>query len=205
MRLSQTDKDKLLDLTIEQKTQIVYGDYKDEGLSGEVALLLGGRPSVCPARSAAAAKLYHDGRVKYIVPSGGVEWDHDGVMISEANYMKTLLMEMNVPEDAIITENVARTTKENMICGTLTINREIDFYNVSHVIVVTSASHLRRSLALANIFLPRTVKISGFPTMVEEGLRDQWFKTERHTKAVDNEVRLLKKLIDGNMIDDIEY
>lgn len=205
MKLSQTDKNKLLDLSIEEKTEIAYGHYKDEGLSGEVALLLGSRPARAHERALAAADLYLAGRVKYIVASGGVEWDVDGKMITEADYMAEVLKGRGVPEEAIILDNDARTTKENMICGTLQINRKLQFYSINRIIIVTTEAHMRRSLALAKLFLPRKVEISGYASHTEENSRENWYKSEEFTAATDTEIRLLKGLIDNNMIDDIEY
>ncbi len=170
MKISEITRNDLLKIPEEQKRQIICGDIGDEGKSAQVALLLGCNPSVAKERAIAAACLYREGRVQYIAPSGGVEWDTDGVMMSEALYMKKILLENGVSEDAIILENEARTTKENMIYGALRINRKLHFENIEHVIIVTTTSHMRRSLALARQFLPRKVSVSAYPAPNEASI-----------------------------------
>ena len=71
MKLSQIDPQKLNELSTEQISEIVFGPLCDDGLSGAVALLLGGNPKVLRARALAAAQLYHAGRVPFIMPTGG--------------------------------------------------------------------------------------------------------------------------------------
>ena len=100
MKISQIDKEQLLALPDEDKHRILYTGWADDGQPADAALLLGTR--LCEERAAAAAKLYHAGRVPYIMPSGGVEWELDGEMISEARYMAKLLEQAGVPEEAIL-------------------------------------------------------------------------------------------------------
>ena len=113
MNLSEIDTKSL---TVEQLWNIVCGDIADDGASAEYAIILGGRPEEASMRACAAAQLYREGRVKYFVPSGGVQWDtQDGNKVVEAIYMKRALLDEGVPNNAIIVEYGARTTKENMI------------------------------------------------------------------------------------------
>lgn len=205
MKLSQTDKNKLKELTIKQKTCIVFGNYKDDGLLADVALLLGTNLKIASERAKTASKLYFDGRVKYIMPSGGVEWEYEGEKVSEALYMAQMLKKMNVPDEAIILENESRTTVENMICSTLKLRRTIGIFNFHSVIIVTSPSHIRRSVELAKCFMPKSKKISGYAGDNFEYSKNHWFESETDIKNVDSEVYLLKELIDNKMIDDIEY
>ncbi len=193
MKISEISKSDLIKLPEEQKSRIVCGDIKDEGMSAPVALLLGCNPGVARERALAAARLFGEGRVRYIVPSGGVEWDTNGVMMSEALYMKSILLENGVPEEAIILENEARTTKENMICGTLQINRKLRFENAEHVIIVTSLSHMRRSIVLARQFLPRKVSVSAYPA-----------QNKARIDEIDTELKLLKGLVEGGLAEDFE-
>ena len=112
MKLSQVTKEQLSAMTWEQKWEFNCGGVCDEGRSATFAILLGGAPIRAVERAHGAARLYHEGRVKYIVPSGGVEWDFGGETLSEACFMKRVLIENGVPEEAIILENEARTTKK---------------------------------------------------------------------------------------------
>lgn len=201
MKLSETPENRLAHLTDEQTEEIVFGRAYDDLPFADVALLLGTRPDISVIRAEAAAKLYLSGRVPYIIPTGGVKWEKDGKKTSEARFMADVLLARGVPEDAIILEEEALTTKENMIFGTLKINRCLKIQNTKSCIIITSASHLRRSLALAKLYLPRSIKISGCPADSYEG----WRTDSEKRGFVLREVALLKGLIDNGLIDDIEY
>lgn len=200
MKVSEVREEQLLALPIEQKWKFVCGGIEDKGETADFALLLGSRPCWSGPRALAAAKLYREGRVKYIVPSGGVEWDTDGEMLSEANYMKRILLSEGVPEEAIIMENEATTTKENMIYGALRINRKTKFYTGKRVMIVTSINHMKRSLALAKTFLPRMVEISYYPSQADVGYEQDSKNVER----LDNAIHLTWSLVHHGIIDDME-
>lgn len=190
-------------MTPEQKWDFNCGGICDGGEWGEVALLLGTRPDGAAERALAAAQLYREGRVKYIVPSGGVKWEYQGEMISEADFMTRILLREGVPQEAIIIENEARTTRENMIYGTLQINRKTKFHTVDKVIIVTTVSHMKRSLALARAFLPRKVAISAYPSYPDLP-REEWLKCEENVKLLDSAISLIKDLVDYRVVEDME-
>lgn len=203
MKITEAKKETLMALPPREKYDFVCGDIRDDGMSAPVALLLGGNPNNARNRALAAAELYRAGRVPYIIPSGGVKWDIDGEMISESHFMKRILMENGVPEEAIILENQATTTVENMIFGTLQIYRKLKFKNAPHVIIVTSEAHMKRSMALAKAIMPRALTFSAYPAF-HNAPTDEWFESEANRKALDTEVRLLKDLADSGFIEDFE-
>ena len=203
MKITEAKKETLMALSPREKYDFVCGDIRDDGMSAPVALLLGGNPNNARNRARAAAELYRAGRVPYIIPSGGVKWDIDGEMISESHFMKRILMENGVPEEAIILENQATTTVENMIFGTLQIYRKLKFKNAPHVIIVTSEAHMKRSMALAKAIMPRALTFSAYPAF-HNAPTDEWFESEANLKALDTEVRLLKDLADSGFIEDME-
>ena len=203
MKITEVKKETLMALSPREKYDFICGDICDNGMSAPVALLLGGNPNNARNRALAAAELYRAGRVPYIIPSGGVKWDIDGEMISESHFMKRILMENGVPEEAIILENQATTTVENMIFGTLQIYRKLKFKNAPHVIIVTSEAHMKRSMALAKAIMPRALTLSAYPAF-HNAPTDEWFESEANLKALDTEVRLLKDLADSGFIEDFE-
>jgi len=161
MKLSQISKEQIGQLSDAQLKELVYGDLCDRGEAADVALLLGTSPEHdCTGRALCAAQIYLQGRMKYIIPSGGVEHAFPEGNCTEAEHMQRILLETGVPAGAILLENEARTTKENMICGTFQLNRKLLIQNVRSVMIVTSAVHMRRSLALARLFLPRSIRIT---------------------------------------------
>ena len=205
MKLSQMKVEDLPSLTVEEIAKIVFGGTYKEPTHADVALLLGTRPGWSEERALQAAKLYREGKVDYIMPSGGVEWETpSGETMSEAYYMAKILKENGVSEEAILIENEATTTKENMIYGVLQMNRQLKIRNVRTVCIVTSANHMRRSEGLAKLFLPRSVEIS---YSVSNPPKDPvaFLLEKNHEKIARHGVALMKGLIDDGLIDDIEY
>lgn len=204
MNLSEISKDQFESLSDEQLATILYGASQDTCEYADVALVLGGNPNHCGERAYKAAELWREGRVGFLIPSGGVEWEFDGARISESAYLASILRAEGVPEEAILPENQATTTKENMLYGTIVLNRELKIQNVKTVCIVTSASHLRRSLGLAKLFLPRSVKIVGCPASLPVD-PIAVLRTAHGRYWTMRELPLLKSLIDNGLIDDIEF
>lgn len=203
MKLSEISYEKFMSMTPGQKWDFNCGGIRDEGKKADAAILLGGRPVRAIRRAEAAAALYHAGRVKYIVPSGGVKWKHNGEEISEADLMTDVLVKHGVPKNVILPDNEARTTKENMICSTLVLNRRIGFENMDSVIIVTSHMHMKRSLALARALLPRKLEISAYPSYLDED-KEEWIAEDANLEWLDTNISLLKRLADDRIIEDME-
>lgn len=199
MKLSQLSKEELRRLPAEKVESLVYAGIKDPGEQADVALLLGTCPLGCKGRALQAAKMYLDGRVQYVIPSGGVEHAFPGGNCTEAEYMEKILLEEGVPQEAILLENEARTTKENMACGVFQITRKLMIQNVKSVMIVTSAVHMRRSLALAQLFMPRSIRITFSPAP------DDTTSPEYHREDTAREISLLQDLIHQGLIEEVEF
>ena len=201
MKLSDLTKENVLRLTPKEKYDIVLGGVCDSPECAEFALLLGGKPSLARERALAAVRLYRDGRVKYIIPSGGVKWE--GCDHSEAEYMAQILVSEGVPQDAIILENEATTTKENMLFGAVLMNRKTKFYGEKSIMLVTSAFHVKRSLLLGSAFLPRFAKLSACPAFPEK-TADEWLADPENLALIDTELYLLYGLYSHAIVPDTE-
>ena len=90
-----------------------------------------------------AVRLYHAGKAKKIIVSGGNLIKQPGLK-SEAYYARELLIEWGVPSSAIVLEQSSRTTNENKE-GVAQLIKE---HNFSSVLLVTSAMHMPRALDL---------------------------------------------------------
>lgn len=85
-----------------------------------------------------AARLYRAGKAPVIIPTG------TGVINAE----KLLLMDLGVPEDAILCEPNARNTEENArYVEKLLIEKGVEV-SVCRVLLVTSAAHMSRALLM---------------------------------------------------------
>lgn len=205
MKVSELDAARLGELTVEEIDRIVFYNCADEGKSGAAAILLGGNPNVLRERASAAARLYREGRVPYIIPTGGVKWDTDMGRMSEAERMAEYLKEFGVPQDVILLENQATTTRENMIYATLLIERTLKPRGPFTLLIVTSPAHLRRSMAIAKMYLPRTAQLHGVPGDCPQGMPGTWHNDDYQITRVQRELGLIKEQIDQGDMDDFEF
>ena len=103
------------------------------------------------------ARLYNQGKAPKLILSGGrVTW-RGGSGGSEAADMKTLAMAMNVPTDDILLEETSLNTRENAVNVKALMAKQ----NISSVLLVTSAMHMPRSVA---IFKKLGIKVIPAPT-----------------------------------------
>ena len=205
MKLSQIRPETLRLLPEESVNSIVFGNWTDTEASGEVAFVLGGNPKVLSERARIAAALYGSGRVAYLMPCGGVEWDTDKGRMTEAAYLGLRLKELGVPEEVILLEDQSRTTHENMVCGTLLTMRILKMKNVRRIFIVTSPSHLRRSLALAELYLPRMVKVAGYTDLSGPEGPENWKKDPFYADRVYREAELLYTAVHRGWCGEIEF
>ena len=144
---------ELYALPNEVKANIAYGHYTEPTGNFDAALVLGGNPDVMKSRAEAAAKLYHEGRCKLFIPTGGVAWETEFGFITESQTLRKYLVDFGVPEEAIVCEDKATTTVENMRNVKEIMDARIPSQR-PRVAVVTSYFHIRRSVALARHYLP---------------------------------------------------
>ncbi|MBQ6232019.1 MAG: YdcF family protein [Clostridia bacterium] len=202
MKMSELTPEVVQRLTPEQKWEICCSGIRDEGESAETALLLGSRPDRAVERALAAAELYRQGRVRTIIPTGGPKWEYRGELLSEAEIMSLVLRKNGVPDEAIVPENEARTTAENMICGTLQMLRH--YHRIpDSVIIVTSVTHMKRSMALAKALLPRKIRASMYPSYPAMD-RDEWLRLEDSRTHLDDSIRYHRELIENGDTEDFE-
>ncbi len=122
----------------------------------EVIVLLGGstepgfapRPQVevngAADRVLYAANLYHQGKAQFLLLSGGnIAWMEDGEG-SPAADMAVLLKQLGVPEEALWLEEDSLNTYENALFA----RRMLEEKGIERILLVTSAMHMPRSVAL---------------------------------------------------------
>lgn len=186
-------------LTIDDYTKIVYGDYVSNIKDADAIILLGGDKMWCLDRADACAKLDRIVNIKYIIPTGGVEAIPG---FTEAMYLRKLLIERGVDKDKIILENKATTTKENMIYANEILKM---LSGVKKLVIVTSHFHLRRGMELAKSYFDNKYQIEGYPGLIQEGNKENWYKSTYYTERVKQEVYFLKSHIERGYIKEIEY
>lgn len=103
-----------------------------------------------------AARLFKQGLAPSIIVTGGRSPGLEGRsdIQTEAQAIRLLLLDLGVPDSAIIIEDQARTTRENA-------SKTKTYVGDGRVALVTSASHMPRSLAT---FDRAGVKADAYPT-----------------------------------------
>ena len=89
-----------------------------------------------------AARLFHAGKAPLLLLSGGS--DPQRHAFSEARAMAIFLQDLGVPEQALVLEEASRNTLENAVFTAQLLNER----GIRHVLLVTSALHMPRALAL---------------------------------------------------------
>lgn len=93
----------------------------------------------------AAWRLYREKKAPFVLVTSGVSYqDQNKNWRTEANDMHDLLVELGVPENAVLVENRARNTSENAIFGRVLLEEK----RLRRLILVTSAFHMGRSVAM---------------------------------------------------------
>lgn len=87
--------------------------------------------------------LYKHGKAEHILLSGG-SIDNITIDAQPAEDMKILLTSLGIPNDTIWIENQSRNTYENAVFS----QRILKEHNINEIILVTSAMHMPRSVAL---------------------------------------------------------
>ncbi len=202
MLLSEIQISEMTDAMLER---LVFDgiDCKDTPYC-EAALVLGTfNPN--DDRTPEAVIQYKSGACGKLIMSGGVEWETEYGMLSEAEYMKRYALEQGVPEADIILDNLARTTIENMIGGTLAINRAMGYVSeVKSILIVTSLFHMKRSMLLAEALLPRCMKI--YPCAARDSLitRENWCDSELGRQRITAEAGFIQAMVLHGLTPDIE-
>lgn len=88
-------------------------------------------------------RLYKQGLVKAIIVSGGL--DTNGATVSEAEGMKRYLLQQGIPEEAVVPEDQARNTLQNVAFS----RRLMEERGWIRAIVVTHTYHGARALEMA--------------------------------------------------------
>jgi len=133
-----------------------------------IVVLGGGTESFMPPRQSVevnsagdrmihAADLYHQGASPLLILSGGnVEW-MDSLENSPAADMRRILKKLSVPDSAMVLQTRSQNTHEDAVFSAELLKEK----GISKIILVTSAMHMPRSVAL---FKKQGIEVIPSPT-----------------------------------------
>ena len=184
------------DKFLNQITEFIFVEDKPE--KSDVIFIPG---SGFPQLAEEAAKLYHQGLVPYILPSGrysvlngkfaGVQEKkelYDGEYETEWEFLKEVLKKNHVSEEHILREDKATYTYENAI-----YSRKVTDclgMKIKKAILCCKPYHARRSLLYYEFFVR--------PIQDSDVKRENWYLTEKGIRLVFGEVQKI-----GEQFEDI--
>ncbi|MEE0713985.1 MAG: YdcF family protein [Blautia sp.] len=191
------------DKFLNQITEFIFVEDKPE--KSDVIFIPG---SGFPQLAEEAAKLYHQGLVPYILPSGrysvlngkfaGVQEKkelYDGEYETEWEFLKEVLKKNHVSEEHILREDKAMYTYENAI-----YSRKVTDclgMKIKKAILCCKPYHARRSLLYYQLLYPET-QFFVRPIQDSDVKRENWYLTEKGIRLVFGEVQKI-----GEQFEDI--
>ena len=106
------------------------------------------------------ARLFHAGKAPLVLLSGGSDLERQA--FSEARAMAVLLEDLGVPAQAVVLEESSRNTRQNAAFSAALLKLR----GIEHILLVTSALHMPRALALFN---GQGLQVTPAPTDFEAG------------------------------------
>ncbi len=147
-----------------------------------------------PEQPEYAAKLYHKGYAKWLIPSGGVsvkrnKWPgvrskidiYNGNYSTDCEFFTDVFIKNGVPLNAIIGEDKSGHTRDNAFLSRKVVDeKEI---KIKTALIVCKAFHARRCLMLYQMAFPN-VEIKVCPVHCYNITKDNWYKSEQGLNRV---------------------
>jgi uncharacterized SAM-binding protein YcdF (DUF218 family) len=154
----------------------------------EVPQQAGAQPNLGAAadRMWHASRLYKAGKAPLVVLSGGLAFEEG--LVSEAASMRAFMRDLGVPETAMLLEEQSVNTRQNaQFIAALMRERDI-----TQIVLVTSALHMRRSVLL---FEAQGLKVIPAATDHEYRLYPIWRRVLPDADALDGSGRAMKEWV----------
>lgn len=191
------------DLNIQTIDKLLFQGLEDTGECADCIIVLGSIKA-SKYRVPVAVDAYNNGRASKILLCGGTVRDFSDVKCSEAEQMCKTVLELGVPEEDIILENSSQNTVENIRFALIELERAFCLNKVSRVLLITTAYHMRRSLAIARYLFPEHIDVIPCPANDTNTRRDNWMNTPAGVERAKGEaMNIVRYVIDG-VIPDFE-
>ena len=191
------------DLTQEVVDRLLFQGLEDTGEKADCIIVLGSTKAA-KYRVPVAVEAYKAGRASKIMLCGGKLRDFSDGKYSEAQHMHKAALELGIPEEDIILENSSQDTVENILFAMIEMQRNFWLNKIRRVLLVTTAYHMRRSLAIARYLLPEHITV--IPCLADDNntRRDNWMHTPVGTQRAKAEAMKLVQYAANGVIPDFE-
>lgn len=191
------------DLTLEMVDRLLFQGLEDTGENADCIIVLGSIKAV-KYRVPVAVNAYNAGRASKIMLCGGALRNFSGGKCSEAEHMCKAVLEFGVAEENVILENSSQNTVENILFALVELQRTFWLNKVRRVLLVTTAYHMRRSLAIARYLFPEHVAIVPCPANDSNTRRDNWMNTPEGIERAKGEAMNIVRCVINGVIPDFE-
>ena len=191
------------DLTIDVVDRLLFEGLEDTGENIDCIIVLGSIKAA-QYRVPVAVDAYHAGRSKKIMLCGGKIREFSNGRYSEAEHMSKAALEFGIPEEDILLENSSQNTVENILFALIELQRNFCLNNINRVLLVTTAYHMRRSLAIAQYLLPKNIDVIPCPANDNNTRRENWMNTPVGMERAKREAMKIVHYVTNGVIPDFE-
>ena len=191
------------DLTIEMVDRLLFQGLEDTGENADCIIVLGSIKAA-KYRVPVAVDAYKAGRASKLMLCGGKLRDFPDGKYSEAEHMRQAALALGVAEEDIILENSSQNTVENILFALVELQRTLWLNKVRRVLLVTTAYHMRRSLAIARYLFPDHIEIIPCSANDNNTRRDNWMNTPVGIERAKSEAMKIVSSVTGGIIPDFE-
>jgi len=191
------------DLSLEVIDRLLFQGLEDTGENADCIIVLGSMKAA-QYRVPVAARAYMAGRANKLLLCGGKLRDFPDGRCSEAAHMRQAALESGVAEEDIILESLSQNTVENLRFALEQLQQIFNPDEIHRVLLVTTAYHMRRSLAIARHLFPEHITISPCPANDNNTRRDNWMHTPAGMERAKGEAMKIVRYVTGGVIPDFE-
>ncbi len=191
------------DLTVEVVDRLLFQGLEDTGENADCIIVLGS-VKAAKYRVPVAVDVYKAGRAGKIMLCGGKLRDFPAGKYSEAEHMRQTTLELGVAEEDVILENASQNTVENILFALTELQRTFFLNKVRKVLLVTTAYHMRRSLAIARYLFPKHIAVIPCPANDTNTRRDNWMNTPVGIERAKGEAMKIVNYVMNGVIPDFE-
>ena len=191
------------DLTLEMVDRLLFQGLEDTGENADCIIVLGSIKAA-KYRVPVAVEAYKAGRASKRMLCGGKLRDFPDGKYSEAEHMRQAALALGVAEEDIVLENSSQNTVENILFALVELQRTLWLNKVRRVLLVTTAYHMRRSLAIARYLFPDHIEIIPCPANDNNTRRDNWMNTPVGIERAKGEAMKIVSSVINGIIPDFE-
>lgn len=191
------------DLTPQVVDRLLFQGLEDTGENADCILVLGSIKAA-KYRVPVAVDAYKTGRASKIMLCGGKLRDFPDGKYTEAEHMRQVALNLGIAEEDVILENSSQNTVENILFALIELQRNLWLNKVHSVLLVTTAYHMRRSLAIARYLFPEHIAIIPCPANDNNTRRDNWMNTPVGIERAKGEVMNIVRCVNNGVIPDFE-